>query len=98
MDQAMGDMQNQLDEVKRLWDEERMARQRAESELEVLRNLHSGRANGSVQGPGYRVSRSRSPDEGGLKRRGDGQGDGGGAEDRGEGSGKRQRVDDRREL
>lgn len=37
MDQAMGDLQNQLEEVRRMWDEERSARQRAEAELEVLR-------------------------------------------------------------
>lgn len=37
MDQAMGDLQNQLEEVRRMWDEERNARQRAEAELEVLK-------------------------------------------------------------
>lgn len=37
MDQAMGDLQTQLEEVKRMWEEERMARQRAENELEALR-------------------------------------------------------------
>lgn len=37
MDQAMGDLQTQLEEVKRMWEEERMARQRAENELEGLR-------------------------------------------------------------
>ena len=37
MDQAMGDLQSQLDEVRRLWDEERNARQRLESELNMLR-------------------------------------------------------------
>ncbi len=41
MDQAMGDLQAQLEEMRRLWDDERMARQRAESELEVLRGLQS---------------------------------------------------------
>jgi len=38
MDQAMGDLQNQLEEVKRMWEEERSARQRLELELETLRN------------------------------------------------------------
>ncbi|KXN83196.1 Centromere-binding protein 1 [Leucoagaricus sp. SymC.cos] len=38
MDQAMGDLQNQLEEVKRMWEEERNARQRLELELENLRN------------------------------------------------------------
>ncbi|KAF8125645.1 hypothetical protein EV363DRAFT_1434665 [Boletus edulis] len=39
MDQAMGDLQAQLEEMRRLWEEERAARQRAESELEVLRGV-----------------------------------------------------------
>ncbi|KAI6147831.1 hypothetical protein BKA82DRAFT_4144645 [Pisolithus tinctorius] len=39
MDQAMGDLQAQLEEMRRLWEEERMARQRAESELELLRGV-----------------------------------------------------------
>ncbi|KAJ6463515.1 hypothetical protein C8R45DRAFT_840960 [Mycena sanguinolenta] len=37
MDQAMGDLQVQLDEIRRMWEEERMLRQRAEQELEALR-------------------------------------------------------------
>lgn len=40
MDQAMGDLQSQLEEVKRMWEEERMARSRVEAELEVLRNMN----------------------------------------------------------
>ncbi|TFK29137.1 hypothetical protein FA15DRAFT_664454 [Coprinopsis marcescibilis] len=43
MDQAMGDLQAQLEEVKRLWDEERTARQRLEGELEVLRGRQGGK-------------------------------------------------------
>jgi bHLH factor len=39
MDQAMGDLQAQLEEMRRLWEEERAARTRAESELDVLRGL-----------------------------------------------------------
>jgi len=39
MDQAMGDLQAQLEEMRRLWEEERMARQRAEGELDVLRGM-----------------------------------------------------------
>ncbi|KIJ60896.1 hypothetical protein HYDPIDRAFT_116574 [Hydnomerulius pinastri MD-312] len=42
MDQAMGDLQAQLEEMRRLWEEERMARQRAENELEVLRGVPQG--------------------------------------------------------
>ncbi|KAF9450752.1 hypothetical protein P691DRAFT_809583 [Macrolepiota fuliginosa MF-IS2] len=38
MDQAMGDLQNQLEEVKRMWEEERNARQRLELELETVRS------------------------------------------------------------
>lgn len=39
MDQAMGDLQAQLEEVRRLWEEERVARQRLEAELDVLRGV-----------------------------------------------------------
>ena len=39
MDQAMGDLQSQLDEMRRLWEEERSQRMRAEAELELLRGL-----------------------------------------------------------
>ncbi|KAJ7888086.1 hypothetical protein B0H14DRAFT_2337365, partial [Mycena olivaceomarginata] len=37
MDQAMGDLQVQLDEIRRMWEEERAGRQRAEQELEAVR-------------------------------------------------------------
>ncbi|KAI6022918.1 hypothetical protein BKA83DRAFT_677489 [Pisolithus microcarpus] len=58
MDQAMGDLQAQLEEMRRLWEEERMARQRAESELELLRGQgHGSGAPGPSPGP-----RSRSPE------------------------------------
>ena len=39
MDQAMGDLQSQLDEMRRMWEEERAQRARAEAELELLRGL-----------------------------------------------------------
>ena len=42
MDQAMGDLQAQLEEMRRMWDEERVARQRAEAELELLRGHTAG--------------------------------------------------------
>ncbi|KAJ3997474.1 hypothetical protein F5050DRAFT_1751436 [Lentinula boryana] len=42
MDQAMGDLQAQLEETRRLWEEERGLRQRAESELELLRGAKTG--------------------------------------------------------
>jgi len=41
MDQAMGYLQAQLEEMRRLWEEERAARTRAESELDVLRGLNA---------------------------------------------------------
>jgi bHLH factor len=40
MDQAMGDLQAQLEEVKRRWEEESMLRSRAEAELEALKNMN----------------------------------------------------------
>jgi transcriptional regulator CBF1 len=42
MDQAMGDLQSQLDEMRRMWEEERQNRARAEAELELLRGLKIG--------------------------------------------------------
>ena len=53
MDQAMGDLQAQLEEMKRLWEEERARRERAESELEVLKGLRvQGQAQPQDQGIG----------------------------------------------
>jgi bHLH factor len=51
MDQAMGDLQAQLEEMRRLWEEERAARQRAESELEVLRGVPQGGVASAVGAP-----------------------------------------------
>ena len=62
MDQAMSDLQAQLEEMKRLWDEERMGRQRAENELELLRSMHGIAAGQSA---------SKSEADGGGKRRND---------------------------
>ncbi len=60
MDQAMGDLQNQLEEVKRMWEEERNARQRFELELESLRN---NLANGnSTVAPHPQQQSVKSPD------------------------------------
>jgi hypothetical protein len=50
MDQAMGDLQVQLDEIRRMWEEERMNRQRAEQELELLRGSKNGAAAGEKRG------------------------------------------------
>jgi len=41
MDQAMGDLQAQLEEVKRMWEEERMARSRLEADMEVFKNMNA---------------------------------------------------------
>jgi len=69
MDQAMGDLQAQLEEMRRLWEEERAARQRAENELELLRGVpQTGVASvvsapprpSSQPGPANFKSRSRS--------------------------------------
>ncbi|CAK5271202.1 unnamed protein product [Mycena citricolor] len=54
MDQAMGDLQVQLDEIRRMWDEERMNRQRVEQELEALR--------GGKAVPGSGSEKRSSPD------------------------------------
>ncbi|KAJ6578824.1 hypothetical protein DFH09DRAFT_348272 [Mycena vulgaris] len=50
MDQAMGDLQVQLDEIRRMWEEERMNRQRAEHELEQLRGSKNGGVGGEKRG------------------------------------------------
>jgi len=49
MDQAMGDLQTQLEEMKKMWEEERMAKLRAESELEVLRGAVAASQNQQAQ-------------------------------------------------
>jgi hypothetical protein len=56
MDQAMGDLQAQLEEMRRLWEEERAARTRAESELDVLRGLKG--SSGTSAADGHAVSAS----------------------------------------
>jgi transcriptional regulator CBF1 len=90
MDQAMGDLQAQLEEVKRLWDEERTGRQRLESELEHLR----GRQQGGQEEGGAANAANAGAAVTGTKRRNEGEVDGGVGEnpdtDR---DGKRQRVE-----
>jgi transcriptional regulator CBF1 len=49
MDQAMGDLQAQLEEVKRRWEEEAMLRSRAEAELEALKNMNGISGNTSKE-------------------------------------------------
>lgn len=57
MDQAMGDLQAQLEEMRRLWEDERVARQRLETEIAALKTGHgqspaqgATRSNGSPAG------------------------------------------------
>lgn len=54
MDQAMGDLQAQLEEVRHAWDEERAARQRLDTELQVLRGLQGAPSNGHAKSPAPR--------------------------------------------
>jgi len=61
MDQAMGDLQAQLEEMRRLWEEERGARQRAESELEVLRGVSQSGVASVVGAPPRPSSQSGQP-------------------------------------
>src|SRR5882757_1746547 len=54
MDQAMGDLQTQLEEIKRFYEEERNIRQRLENELQALRSgihhLSGGVQQNQIQG------------------------------------------------
>jgi len=58
MDQAMGDLQAQLDEVRRLWEDERMARQRLESEVASMRGTHG---HGSAASDAPATGSNRTP-------------------------------------
>ncbi|KAF8797556.1 hypothetical protein BYT27DRAFT_7125264 [Phlegmacium glaucopus] len=80
MDQAMGDLQAQLEEVKRRWEEETMLRSRAEAELEALRNI-SSKEEGAVG------TKRRSVDDN------EGTGKSQATTEGGERDGKRQRTD-----
>lgn len=66
MDQAMGDLQAQLEEMRRLWEEERGNRSRAEGELEVLRGVTGQAAPGAMAGAAIDAAtgkrRSREPE------------------------------------
>jgi len=71
MDQAMGDLQNQLEEVRRLWEEERTVRQRLESELDMLRGGGSKTSHVRSRSPAGRQSDHEEDDgemRGGKKR------------------------------
>ncbi|KAH9886711.1 hypothetical protein C8Q73DRAFT_715031 [Cubamyces lactineus] len=82
MDQAMGDLQAQLEEMRRLWDEERAARARAEQELELLRGHGAGAAakgganpapSAPAPGPGAKENGKREREEGDSEQPADGQ-------------------------
>ncbi|KAJ7926376.1 hypothetical protein B0H13DRAFT_1599646 [Mycena leptocephala] len=63
MDHALGDLQTQLDEIRRMWEREHMQRQRAEQDLEALRG------NKAASGSGEKRARN----EGGEAEGGDGK-------------------------
>ena len=86
MDQAMGDLQAQLEEVKRRWEEESMMRSRAEAELEALRNMNSISGNTSKE-DGVTGAKRRNADDK------DGAGNSQATTDGAERDGKRQRTD-----
>jgi len=75
MDQAMGDLQAQLEEMRRMWEEERAARTRAESELDVLRGLKgpSMAADGAVSVSDKVPAPVASTDEGDSAQSGEGE-------------------------
>jgi hypothetical protein len=79
MDQAMGDLQAQLEEMRRMWEEERAARTRAESELDVLRGLNApsmvpdGATGASDKAGDGNPAPAASTDEGDLGQGGEGE-------------------------
>jgi len=83
MDQAMGDLQAQLEEVKRRWEEERLLRSHAETELEAMKSMN-GISGNSSQEDGVMGTKRRSK-EGAGKPQGTTEG--------AERDGKRQRMD-----
>jgi bHLH factor len=99
MDQAMGDLQAQLEEMRRLWEEERAARTRAESELDVLRGLKGSSASAdshatsaSAGAPPEKASEASAPAAAATTSASDGETTQGGEEESGR-PGKRQRTD-----
>jgi transcriptional regulator CBF1 len=82
MDQAMGDLQTQLEEIKRFYEEERNIRQRLENEIQGLRSgMHHVAMNvNQIQGQGMSGKEGES-----LKRDA--------AEGEGDRDGKRQRTE-----
>lgn len=84
MDQAMGDLQAQLEEVKRRWEEETMLRSRAEAELEALKNMNGISGNASKEDGAVGTKRRSTDDKEGVSKS---------QTTEGERDGKRQRTD-----
>ncbi|KNZ75539.1 Centromere-binding protein 1 [Termitomyces sp. J132] len=88
MDQAMGDLQTQLEEMKKMWEAEREGRGRAEAELEALRSAMAAVSSASASGLTPQSAQVQPvharPESGSLKR------DAGEEADK---DGKKQRVD-----
>ncbi|KAI0262729.1 hypothetical protein BC834DRAFT_890055 [Gloeopeniophorella convolvens] len=95
MDQAMGDLQAQLEEMRRLWEEERAARARAESELDVLRGLKGASASASAPAADAAPAAAAAPQDKAGDASAAGAGEGDAARDGEEEGrpGKRQRTD-----
>lgn len=85
MDQAMGDLQAQLEEVKRRWEEETMLRSRAEAELEALKNMNGISGNVSKEDGTVGTKRRSTDDKEGASKSQ--------VTTEGERDGKRQRTD-----
>lgn len=71
MDQAMGDLQTQLEEMRRLWEEERDARQRVEKEVVALRgsNTQDRGEKSPRTDEGHKERQDEEPDPRGSKRK-----------------------------
>ena len=68
MDQAMGDLQAQLDEMRRMWEQEREARQRLESEVTTLRTDKTNAATATTSN-GNTGGTEEDGDRGGKRKR-----------------------------
>ncbi|KAG6897171.1 hypothetical protein C0993_007730 [Termitomyces sp. T159_Od127] len=86
MDQAMGDLQTQLEEMKKMWEGEREARARAEAEVDAIRGAMAAVATSSAMQQSAPPVNARS-DNGSLKR------DAGEVNTEGDKDSKKQRVE-----
>ena len=68
MDQAMGDLQAQLEEVKRRWEEETILRSRAEAELEGFKNMAGISGNTSKEDGAVGMKRRSTDDKDGTSK------------------------------